>query len=420
VIGPASGGEDRAIALRSTALEPGDIVSPFLGALMADGVDALEAALDRWPSSPFNWVFAHVDGAVGYRLAGGVPERAPGVGLLPQDGPTSPGPPPLIAPEHLPRLVDPASGVVVSANHAPGGELELGAEWCEPWRAERITQLLERRERHDVASCAAIQLDLQSEPLMRLRDRLLAADAVADPALRAMLSAWDGQVSAHSAAAAVMELVFRALAVELATRLAGPLASIVLGEGIGDEVPHSTFHYRLHGWVLDQLELPVGDAAPQSPWGDPAARDRALAGLVAGVSVELARRLGADPARWSWGALHPIRFDHALRAAPGIGRWFSRGPYAFGGDVDTVCQAGYSIHRGTDVNGFTPTYRQVIDLADFDRSRFILAGGNSGIPGHPRYDDGIADYLAGRMRPLLTSRAAVDAAVEHALVLEPA
>ncbi|MQC28088.1 MAG: penicillin acylase family protein, partial [Chloroflexi bacterium] len=420
VIGAALAGDDRAIALRSTALEPGDIVTPFLGVLTATRVDEFEAALDQWPSSPFNWVFAHVDGTIGYRLAGGVPERPPGVGLLPQHGPTSPGPPPLIAPARLPRLVNPASGVIVSANHAPGGNLDLGGEWCEPWRADRIAHLLYRRAQHDVASCATIQLDVHSEPLARLRDRLLSAHAVADPALRALLSAWDGQASASSAAAAFMETMFRTLATELATRLAGPVASILLGAGVGNQMPHSTFRYRLHGWVLERLELPAGDTALAEWWPDPGARDRTLAHLAERVRVELGDRLGTDPTRWSWGALHTIEFAHPLRAIPGIGQWFSRGPYPSGGDVNTVCQSGFSMHHGMDVSGFTPVYRQVIDLADFDRSCFMLAGGNSGIPGHARYDDTIDEYLGGLMRPLLTSRAAVDAAAEHALVLEPA
>ncbi|TAK75287.1 MAG: hypothetical protein EPO16_09255, partial [Dehalococcoidia bacterium] len=52
-----------------------------------------------------------------------------------------------------------------------------------------------------------------------------------------------------------------------------------------------------------------------------------------------------------------------------------------------------------------------------DRGCFMLATGNSGIPGHPRYDDCIADYLAGRYRPLLYTRAAIEAAAETRLVL---
>jgi penicillin amidase len=62
----------------------------------------------------------------------------------------------------------------------------------------------------------------------------------------------------------------------------------------------------------------------------------------------------------------------------------------------------------------------VIDLAQLDRSTFALPGGNSGIPGHRRYDDVLDDFLAGRQRPLLYTRPAVERHAEHHLVLTPA
>jgi penicillin amidase len=109
-----------------------------------------------------------------------------------------------------------------------------------------------------------------------------------------------------------------------------------------------------------------------------------------------------------------------MSAIPGLGRWFSRGPFPFPGDANTVEQAFLPHLSTSGTVSILPGYRQVIDLADFDRSRFILSTGNSGIPGHPRYGDCIPDYLAGRLRPLLYSRAAVDAHTAQTLVLEPA
>jgi penicillin amidase len=84
-----------------------------------------------------------------------------------------------------------------------------------------------------------------------------------------------------------------------------------------------------------------------------------------------------------------------------------------------VWQAAYSAHTARARTQVTAAYRQVIDLADFDRSTFILLSGNSGIPDHPRYDDCLNDYIAGRQRPLLYSRAAIEAAAECWLILEP-
>ena len=420
VIGPALRGEERAVALRSTALEDGDLLGAFLGLMRARDVEQFERALDRWPGCTMNFVWAshrgraRGRGAIGYRLAGQVPRRERGQGLLPQDGARSSGAPQSLPAEALPRLVAPPDGAVVSANNAPGGNVELGEEWFEPWRAERIRALLDQRERHNVASMQAIQLDVHSQPLLALRDLLVAGGAIEDESIAALLSAWDGRVTAASAPAAVLELTYVELARALVTRLAGPRAAVVLGNGVHSFIPASTFHYRLQGTLLAVLR------SPRPPWvEDEADRDRVLRAAAARALTAVRSRLGESPRGWSWGALHGLRLDHPLAAVPLAGRRFSRGPYPHGGDINTVNVGGFTVWHGLDGPGYAAAYRQVIDLADLDRSTFQIPAGNSGIPGHPRYDDCIEEYLEGRYRPLLYSREAVERHTEHRLELEP-
>lgn len=414
ILGPTIPGESRAVALRCTALEECDLTSPFLAMLRADTSAAFEGALAGWPGATFNFVWAHREGAIGYRMAGSVPARAHGEGLLPRDGATSPGPPPVLPADAMPRLVDPPDGLVVSANNAPGGNAELGAEWCDRYRAERIAELLRNTPAHTVASMQAIQVDLYSAPLVALRDALLSAAAV-DGVPRALLEGWDGQVAPASAAAAILETTYGELAHTLVTRLAGAHAEIVLGRGLEAVIGSSSFHNRLQGRIIEVL------AAPRAPWFEGVAdRDRLLRAATTRALLGLRADLGAEPAKWRWGDLHRLRLDHTMARVPGLGRAFSRGPFGYGGDINTVWQGGYSVYRGPASSGFVPAYRQVIDLAELDRSTFALPGGNSGIPGHPRYDDGIAGYLEGRQRPLLYTAAAIARHVEHRLTLTPA
>jgi penicillin amidase len=413
VIGPALPGETRAVALRSTALEEGNLVRGFLGLWRARDVAGVEQAADDWSGTTFNIVFAHVDGTIGYRFVGSVPRSAPGEGLLPRDGAVSPGQPPVLAARELPRVINPPDGVIVSANQAPGGDLELGEEWCEPQRAVRIAELLAAEERHSVASFQRIQVDRYSAHLVSLRDLLIARGAVAHPE-GPLLEAWDGMLSPRDPAAAVISMVYEELARTLAERAAGPLAPLVLGAGLEGLTTYTSFHYRLQGAIVEATVTASG------PWFDDIAdRDRRLVGAVVRAVEILRAGFGDHPSRWQRGPLHPLSLDHPLRAVPAIGRWFSRGPAPFGGDVNTVWQAAFSAHATHARTQVTAAYRQVIDLADFDRSTFILLSGNSGIPDHPRYDDCLNDYIAGRQRPLLYSRAAVEAAAEHWLILEP-
>ncbi|TAJ20345.1 MAG: penicillin acylase family protein, partial [Dehalococcoidia bacterium] len=411
IIGPALQGETRAIALRSTALEPGALIEAFFSVLRAHTLDEFSTALDLWPGTTFNFVYAHREGQIGYRFAGRVPERRAGEGLLPASGERSAGPPPPWPPESMPRVASPPAGLVVSANQAPGSPLELGEEWCQPVRAERVAALIHAQPLHDTGSFQTIQTDRHNANLVRLRDLLLARGAVAQPE-GPILERWDGRLDPASAGAAVVQATYRELARAMALRAAGPSADTVLGRGLSGINTLGSFHFRIQGEIVAAVE------AASTPWFDsPGDRDRQLAGAAARAVERLRRDLGEDPGRWRWGALHHIEFDHPLRAVPGLGKWLSRGPYPFGGDVNTVAQSAEALwHDSGDVL-IAPGYRQILDLADWDRARFMLPTGNSGIPGHPRYDDCIADYLAGRYRPLLYTRAAIEAAAESRLVL---
>ena len=414
VIGPAIEGETRAIALRSTALEPADLIAPFMGMARASTVEAFQRALDGWPGATFNVVWVHREGSIGQRLVGAVPQRTGGTGLLPQEGATSPGPTPVIPPEGMPALIDPPAGMVLSANNPPGGDLELGEEWCDRYRVERIAELLDAQQRHTIASMQAIQRDHKAPALVALRDLILAESLASDGEVAAVIEAWDGYATAGSAGAALLEQAYIEVTTALVTRLAGDRAATVLGDGLHGATASSTFHYRLQSRVIEVLQR------PRAPWLDGAAdRDRVLRAALSRAIEALRAQLGDDVRAWRWGSLHRLALNHPFAAVPVLGRMLSRGPYPYGGDMNTVNQGGFSIHDGPRGIGYSAAYRQVIDLAAFDRSTFSLPSGNCGIPGCDRYDDMIDEHLAGRQRPLLYSREAVDRHAQHRLRLLP-
>ena len=228
------------------------------------------------------------------------------------------------------------------------------------------------------------------------------------------LKSWDARLEATSPGAAIIQAVFLELANTVTRRVAGPAASVLLGRGYYDGQPHSSFHYRLQGWLIDLLDEPALPA-----FQNVADRDRLLRAALGRVIRQLRVKLGSEPASWRWGDIHRLRLPHTLAEMPVLGGRWSRGPFAIGGDVNTVCQAGYNISLGSEEAAIVPAYRQIVDLGNPDRSQAQLPTGASGIPGHPRYDDCVAEMLAGRYRPLLFSRSAVEAALESRLQLIP-
>jgi len=74
------------MALRWVAAEPGIMQVPILDIDRAQDWPRFTAALARWPGPGSNFVYADVDGNIGYHAAGKLPNRHGYNGDLPVDG----------------------------------------------------------------------------------------------------------------------------------------------------------------------------------------------------------------------------------------------------------------------------------------------------------------------------------------------
>ena len=80
---------------------------------------------------------------------------------------------------------------------------------------------------------------------------------------------------------------------------------------------------------------------------------------------------------------------------------------------------GWSAPDGYEVD-WVPSMRMVVDLADLDDSRWVDLTGVSGHPYADHYADQAETWVSGGMLPMPFSRAVVEDAAEHRLVLVPA
>jgi penicillin G amidase len=103
--------------------------------------------------------------------------------------------------------------------------------------------------------------------------------------------------------------------------------------------------------------------------------------------------------------------------SPGAAALFDRGPIPRSGDGDVVQATGMADGSFDQVSG--ASYREIFDLADWDRSVGINVPGQSGQPGSKHYDDLLPLWSNGRYFPLNYSKAAVDAATTDVLQLVP-
>ena len=123
----------------------------------------------------------------------------------------------------------------------------------------------------------------------------------------------------------------------------------------------------------------------------------------------MTRFLGANMDGWQWARASQIQFRHPLN-----NRQWDRGPIARPGDPNTI-----NASAGGRAQPSGASYRQVIDLADWDRSTMTNVPGESGDPGSPHYSDLLKDWAAGRYHPMPFTRKAVEAATTERILLTP-
>ncbi|MFD8498266.1 penicillin acylase family protein [Amycolatopsis sp. NPDC059657] len=409
-------GGSRELAFCWTGNIPGGLLPSLLALNAAEDWAAFDRALDGWAEPALNFVYADVDGHIGYRLAGAVPVRADGDGSVPAPGWTGThewtG---LVAADELPRALDPATNLLVTANNRIEEAERIPGEWIPDYRARRIADLLGAGE-HEVGTFTRIQNDVLSLPgleLAGLANRLPAVNPL-ERAARDALVRWDGELTADSGAGAIYWSLRTALLKHAYADLAGPLG-LKAGLGMFTWQPGLEFlEYVATPNTLKRL------TAREDDWLPPG-RDwqSVFTGAWREALAELTGQLGPDVGDWRYGRLHQLTLCHPFGGLPLLDRLVNRGPFPTGGDLDTVCagQLGQSADGSPAYSG--GAYRQVCDLADWDRSVSVLATGQSGRPGDRHYADLAELWLRAEYHPMLWTRSLVEQETEQRIALEP-
>jgi penicillin amidase len=404
----------RAYALRWVGTEPG--TAGYLRSLalnQARDWKSFLAAVAGWKVPSENIIFADVDGNIGWVAAGLAPIRPNWNGLLPVPGHEGKfewdG---FLGLADLPQSYNPPKGYIATANHnilPPGYAKVLGFEWGAPHRFNRIVEVLEGTSgstprRFTVADFERLQHDAQSVVARAVCQALSAARAArrgagAESGLPSralaveMLTRWDHIVSKDSAAAALYEIWMPRLSRAAVDALVPAANRPMMGASLSTE--------RL----LDALKRATTDPAVQALLDGPP---------LDAAWTEATRSMGPDPSQWAWGRIHRSYWEHPLAFTPARRDVFNLRDVARGGDGTTPFATGAG---GRQTSG--ASFREVIDVADWDRSTTINVPGLSGQPGSPFYGNLLSLWADEKYHPLAFSRAAVQASSAERLQLLP-
>ncbi|MFK4806478.1 penicillin acylase family protein [Microbacterium sp. ZW CA_36] len=405
-----------AVSLRWTALQPGTTASAIFALNTAKDFDDFRGAAARFDVPAQNLIYADVDGNIGYQTPGKLPIRGAGDGSMPQPGWDSAytwqG---YIPFEELPVSYNPTEGYIVTANNAivaADYTYSLTTDWDYGWRAARIDELIQRAIAKGPVTADdlnAIQADDYSFIGMRLTAayaEITTGDDDTDAALD-LLQEWDAQNGADSAAAAYANVLW------------DTLVENVFVDGRENAAPLSG-----QGRLFLVMDALLDDDA--SPWWTN--EELGVSGMtdtLKRAAIDAYERLvdeqGDNPSRWNWGSLHALPLINDSFGESGIApiEWlFNRGPYPVGGGSSVVNATGWDL--GSSFATVTvPSMRMIVDLSDFDASRWNQLTGESGHAFHTNYTDQVESWQKAELTPWAFSSKAVDAATTDTLVLTP-
>jgi penicillin amidase len=350
------------LSLHWPALDPRHLHRPLTGLMEAHDWADFNAAIDVHPGPPQNMIYADREGHIGWRASGLIPLRRPGDdGSRIHDG-TRPdedwrG---FVAPIDMPRVYDPAQGLIATANNRTIGTAfpaPVATGWASMSRAGRILERLEKDGPWDAAAFEALQRD----PVSRFHAAFVSALG-----LQEVLPGFQGEAEPGSTAFTRAELLRRTFRRKLLERL-------LQGTALA---PKDYRHFGDDLWVLAAAKATPGE------WHRAGLGDKAT--FVQACLAEAQK----EPA-WKrpWGEQNELRIKHPFGRGGGLLAWL------FNPATRQIPGSAKSIRALTGTHG--QSMRMVADLADLNATRLVLPLGVSGHLGSSHRIDQTAAWCLG-------------------------
>lgn len=360
------------LAVAMANLRPGDTAAAGLLALNEARTVEEAGRAAAMITSPVQNLMVADRSTIAMFVTGRVPIRKAGDGAMPVEG--ADGAHDWIgwaSSDQLPHFVAPSSGVLVNANErvvGPDYPIYLGRDWFSAWRAQRIDALLGQPALLDLADFTRMQVDVTSGMARAMLPALLSIPAPQGTAGAAfkLLQGWDGTMSADRPQPLIFEAWIGRFYLDVLRR-AGVPAVAEAAAPLPEFLPSTLLPGGAH-WCGGDCAAMLGQALQEAV-------------------TDLTERFGSDPMGWRWGIAHQAVFAHPiLEHVPVLGR-LTRISIGVPGSATTVfaeanLPADFRVVLG-------PEFRGVYDLADLDRSRFMMAPGQSGNP----FSRGASNFL---------------------------
>ena len=397
-----------AYAVRCAWLEPGG--SPYLASLRMDQAKSWEEFREACNYSYIpgeNMIWADKEGNIGWQAVGIAPIRRNFSGLVPVPGDGRyewDGYLPIV---EKPNEVNPPNGFLATANQnvTPKDYNHwdaIGFSWSDPYRGDRVTQVLESETKLTLEDMKALQTDYHSLPaeiLVPFLDSLNFTDVAAKAKKR--LKNWDFKLEATSIPAAIYvawenEIRFTANLRFIPKEVQGIVTGIQLAR------------------IMEWLQKPDARFGSDPILGR---NDFLQKTFIDGVA-QLEEKLGADIEKWQYGQ---DQFKHSYMrhvlsglVHDSIQAKIDIGPLPRGGNAYTPGSSGSNLRQSSGA-----TFRMIVNTGNWDAAVGTNGPGQSGDPDSPFYDNLFEPWAKDEYFPVFYSREKIDSVAVSQTCLLP-
>ncbi|MGO1060431.1 penicillin acylase family protein [Planococcus sp. FY231025] len=372
-------------SMQWTALEPTLELQAVLSFNKASDWEEFEAALEDFQAPAQNFVFASTDGTIAYKANGRIPIRKNGDGQLPVPGDSADyGWEGFVPFDELPTVVNPESGFIATANNEVVDDsypYHISDFWAQPYRYERIAEVLEASDDLTKEDMIALQMDQKNLYAAEFLDEMMAEvqkETDRFDELFAMMAEWDQVDSRHQAAPLVFHKWIKQLPETLlAESFPEDVFTLLPGKNhITDEMMRDAFEGNEGAWIKEY--------GGTGKW---------LADALETSVREIEEEFGEDPEDWEWGEDHKLTFPHPLAgASPIFAEFLNPDPVPIGGSNITVQAAAFDSEGNVDHGA---SWRFVADLSDLSSAHHIVGPGLSGHMKSDFFHNQVDDWASG-------------------------
>lgn len=383
-------GKETVLSLRWTALDASTELEAIMEMNRAADWEEFEEGLEKFLVPAQNFVFASQDGTIAYKANGKIPIYEDGKdALLPLNGWEAENEWQDFIPfDELPAVVNPEKGFIATANNkiAPDSyPYHISNVWAQPYRYERIEEVLESGDNFTVEDMQNLQMDqtdLRAREFVPFFQEALNDAELTEQEQEALKLLADWNFTADKDKP--QPLIFEHWMQEIQNEIY---------EGKIPDTMRSLFSTESQS--IDNM-LRLARDGEQSIWLDEnGGVENVLHGSLQAALEKLAEGYGEDMSAWTWGDYHQVHFNHPLSGVSPFLAFFFNNEDAIpvGGSSVTPMAASYNSKTGVVDHG--ASWRFVIDAGDMNAGYHIVGPGQDGHYRSEWYHDQMSDWVDG-------------------------